>query len=179
MLGGGSHLPRTHVLYPFGFIQAVFVALYFMHAIPPVPLSVKYMGIYHGVKKTEEGWELSYTRPSWKFWEHGDQVFLARKGDEVFCYIQVFSPTRFKDRLQVRWLYEDSRRGWVSADAIPLPVIGGREEGYRAVTEKTNFQPGAWRVQVETMDDREIGRISFEIRSDDSTGERDSKIVVR
>jgi hypothetical protein len=178
-LDGSPKLLKSHLLYPYAVIQIVFVILYFIHAIPPVPLSVKYMGIYHGVQKTEDGWELAYTRPVWKFWEHGDQTFLARPGDEIYCYAQIFSPTRFKDRLQVRWLYKDAKSGWLSSDAIPLPVVGGREEGYRAVTKKSNFQPGTWRVQVETLDDQEIGRIGFEVLPDDTTDQREQHQILR
>ena len=30
---------------------------------------------------------------------------------------------------------------------------------------KANHQPGEWKVQVETLDDREIGRIYFEVEN--------------
>jgi hypothetical protein len=178
-LSGNPKLLKTHLAYPFAAIQIIFVILYFMNAIPPVPLSVKYMGIYHGVTKTEAGWELSYTRSPWKFWQNGDQTFLARPGDEIYCYVQVFSPVHFKDRLQIRWLYWREKGGWISSDAIPMPVLGGREEGYRAVTKKSNFQPGKWRVQVETLENREIGRLGFVVAEDTDTAEREKHTLVR
>jgi len=170
---------KHHLLYPFVIVQALFVILYFANAIPPVPLSVKYMGIYHGVEKTEAGYELTYTRPKWKFWQHGDQTFLARPGDVIHCYAQVFSPTRFKDQLQVRWLYWDEQKGWLPSDSIPMPVLGGREEGFRAVMKKSNFQPGQWRVQVETMNNQEIGRIGFTVVADESVDQRTLHKVIR
>jgi hypothetical protein len=178
-LTANPNLLRTHLIYPYAAIQIIFVALYFAHVIPPVPLSVKYMGIYHGVEKVEGGYELSSTQPAWKFWQHGDQVFEARPGDTIFCYAQIFSPTRFKDQLQIRWNYWDEKRGWLSSDAVPMPVVGGRDEGYRAVTKKNNYQPGLWRVQVETIDGEEIGRIGFEVVPDDTVGERELHKVVR
>jgi hypothetical protein len=156
-------LVRSQVALPAAVIHAVFVVLYYLHAIPPVPLSVKYMGIYHDVKKTPGEYELVTTRPRWRFWEHGDQTFLAKPGDVIHCYAQIFSPARFKDQLQVRWLYHGGRGGWQTSDAIPLPIVGGREEGYRGVTKKANYKPGEWRVQIETMDGREIGRIGFTV----------------
>ncbi|MDZ4677106.1 MAG: DUF2914 domain-containing protein [Oligoflexia bacterium] len=171
-LAANPLLLKTHLLKPFAAIHIVFVMLYFANAIPPVPLSVKYMGIYHGAEKTEAGYELTYTRPQWKFWQHGDQTFLARPGDAIYCYMQIFSPTRFKDKLQVRWLYWDENRGWLPSDAIPLQVLGGREEGFRAVTLKNNFQPGLWRVRVETMGNQEIGRIDFDVVQDETDGVR-------
>jgi hypothetical protein len=173
------HLLKTHLIFPFASVQSLFVVLYFAHLIPPVPLSVRYMGIYHGIEKTQDGYALSYTRSPWKFWQHGDQTFQARPGDVIYCYAQVFSPTRFKDELQVRWLYHDERRGWLRSDAIPMPVLGGRDEGYRIVTKKVNFQPGEWRVQVETRDDREIGSIGFHVEPDETSGERALQQEVR
>ena len=169
---------RTHVLMPFIGIQAFFTILYFTHMIPPVPLSVSFIGIYHDVKKGIGEYELSYTRSGTKFWQNGDQTFLARPGDTIFCFARIFSPSRFHDQLQVRWLYWDTRRGWETSDVIPLPVVGGREEGYRALTKKTNYQPGEWRIQIETTDSREIGRIRFSVEPDAGTDERTLTTIV-
>jgi hypothetical protein len=167
-------LIMTHFYFPFGGILAIFAILYFAHAIPPVPLSVRYMGVYHDVKKVDGSYELSYTRSTdfFSFWQHGDQQFSARAGDEIYCYARIFSPARFKDQLHVRWLFFDSKLGWKTSDMIPLPVVGGREDGYRGFTKKTNYQPGQWRVQIETNDNREIGRINFNIETDETTDER-------
>ncbi len=170
-------LLKTHVIYPFAAIQILFVILYFAHAIPPVPLSVKYMGIFHGAEKTEDGYALTYTRPQWKFWQHGDQTFFSQPGDVIYCYTQIFSPARFKDELQVRWFYHDPKQGWTTSDAIALAVVGGREEGYRAVTQKANFIPGDWKVAVETRDGQEVGNIGFTVVNDDS--ERGSHVIYK
>jgi hypothetical protein len=172
-------LLKTHLFYPYFVVQVTFVILYFAHLIPPVPLSVKYMGIYHGAEKTGDAFTLTSAKPKWKFWQHGDQTFLARPGDVIYCYTQIFSPTRFKDQLQIRWLNWDEAKGWMPSDAMPIPVTGGREEGYRVVTTKTNYQAGIWRVRVETMDNQEIGRIDFEVIPDDSVGERNLQQEVR
>jgi hypothetical protein len=166
---------QSHVLKPFAAVQVGFMVLYFLRLIPPVPLSVTYLGIYHDVQKKGGEYELTYTRSRWRFWENGDQTFSARVGDAVYCFVQVFSPSRFKDELQVRWLYQDPKLGWQASDAIPLPIVGGREEGYRGVTKKNNFAPGDWRVQIETRDGREVGRITFTIELDESTSERELK----
>ena len=178
-LGTAPSLVRTHLLIPFSAVPLLFVTLYMIHAIPPVPLSVSYMGIFHQAEKKEGGYELTYTRPAWKFWQHGDQTFSARAGDKIYCFVEVFSPTRFKDQLQVRWLFDDPKQGWIKSDAIPLSVSGGREEGYRAVTTKANYEPGLWRVQVETTDEREVGRIGFRVVPDSSTDERELKSITK
>jgi hypothetical protein len=178
-LAAEPRILRSHMLFPYAAIQILFVGFYFLHLIPPAPLSVKFMGIYHGVQRAQGKWELTYYRPKWKFWQHGDQSFDSRTGDAIFCYVQVFSPARFKDRLQVRWLYKDPRRGWVPSDAIPMDIVGGREEGYRGFTKKENYQPGEWRVQVETADEREIGRIGFNVDRDESVAPREPQVLIK
>lgn len=148
---------------PFLVVALVYTLLYFFKILPPVPLSVKHIGIYHSVAKEGDEYKLGFSRSSWRFWESGDQTFEARPGDKVYCFAQIFSPTRFKDQLFVRWQFHDPRAGWTNSDAIPLSVVGGREEGYRGYTAKSNYQPGSWRVSIETSDGREIGRIGLEI----------------
>lgn len=178
-LSENRKLLRTHVLYPYSAVHSLFVILYLMHAIPPVPLSVSYMGIYHGVEKKNGNYVLTYTRPWWKFWENGDETFLARPGDSLVGFAQVFSPTRFKDKLQIRWLSKNARGHWEPQDAIPLEVSGGREEGYRVAITKKNYHPGIWRVQIETTDNREVGRLGFSIIADPSTEARKIRTAIR
>lgn len=172
-------LLRSHAIYPHAGVFGLFALLYFLRMIPPVPLSVSYLGIYHTVDKKDGQYVLGYTRPWWRFWERGDETFYARPGDAVNAYVQIFSPAGFRDKLQVRWLYQDPKRGWQSADAIPLAITGGRDEGFRAVTRKNNYQPGRWRVQVETLDEREVARYGFLIVPDESTDPREVKYDTR
>jgi hypothetical protein len=65
----------------------------------------------------------------------------------------------------MRWYWKEGARGWVLHDTIPIKIIGGREQGFRGYGVKTNFQPGPWKVQVETTDGREIGRVYFELET--------------
>lgn len=169
----------THLTYPYALVQLLIVILYFAHAIPPVPLSVQYMGIYHQTERRDGEYVLGYARSNWKFWQHGDETFLARPGDVIHCYARIFSPARFKDQLRIRWLHRDRNQEWVSSDAILLDVVGGRDEGCRFVTQKSNYTPGTWRAQVETMDGQEVGRIGFEIVPDNSREARELRTEVR
>jgi len=161
---------------PFLVINIIFFSLHLLQAIPPVPISIQFMGIYHKVGKSHGSYLLYHQRPWWKFWHQGDQDFLARKGDPVYCFVRIFSPARFQDKTYMRWLYYDDKRGWKTWDVVPIPIIGGREEGYRGWSLKRNFQSGKWQVRVETKDQREIGRISFNIENDNSDGPREFKI---
>jgi len=65
----------------------------------------------------------------------------------------------------MRWYWEPGGRGWLLQDSIPIRIVGGREEGFRGYGFKTNYQPGHWKVQVETDDGREIGRVYFTLES--------------
>jgi hypothetical protein len=78
-------------------------------------------------------------------------------------YAAVYSPSRFSDQVILHWLYRDPRQGWLTSDRIPMQISGGRDGGYRGYAYKSNYTPGDWRVQIETTDGSEIGRIELEI----------------
>jgi hypothetical protein len=168
-----------HALIPFAAVQACFIWLYFARLIPPVPLSLSSIGIYHDVRRVGERFALTTTRARWKFWQRGDQSFRARPGDKVHCFLSVISPARFKDRLQLRWLFLDPAGGWRESDVMPLDIIGGRDGGFRAVLIKSRCQPGRWRVRVETSDERELGRIDWTVIPDDSAAAPPTHTVLR
>ena len=154
---------RRHVLAPFAAVAIGFAALYAAKLIPPVPLSLAAIGVYHDVRRDGDLYALTMTRPRWKFWQRGDQTFLARPGDKMHCFVSVFSPTRFKETLRVRWMYRDPAAGWQQSDAIALDIVGGRDGGFRGETVKGRYKPGLWRVRVETSDSRELGRIDITV----------------
>ena len=156
---------RRRVLVPLGCVVIGFLTFYFFRLIPPVPLSIPFMGVYHGVERTEAGYRLSHERPLWRIWHNGDQWFRAQPGDRVFVYFRVFSPSRFQDEVVMRWYLDEPARGWVLQDTIPIKIVGGREQGFRGYGAKTRYQPGSWKVQIETTDAREIGRIYFSLEA--------------
>jgi hypothetical protein len=155
---------RNQILVPFGLVLVAFLAAYLFRVIPPVPLSLPYIGIYHGVERVQDQYRLSHERPAWRIWHNGDQDFRAQPGDRVFVFFRVFSPTRFADEVRVRWSLREAG-GWTLQDTIPIKITGGRAEGFRGYGFKSKYQPGDWRVQVETTDGREIGRIYFTLEA--------------
>jgi hypothetical protein len=158
-----SALVRRQVLLPLGCVLVGFLAFYLFRLIPPVPLSIPFIGVYHQVERTGEHYRLSHERPGWRFWHNGDQSFLAQPGDKVYVFFRIFSPARFSDQVQMRWHWKDPARGWTPHDTIPIRIVGGREQGFRGYGVKSNYQPGEWKVQVETLDGREIGRVYFDL----------------
>lgn len=174
-----TQLLRRQLLLPAGIVIAAFLGLYLIQAIPPVPLSLQELGIYHGVDKVDGAFHLTSQRPWWRFWQSGEQPFMARPGDKLYCFARIFSPARFNDQIFVRWLLRLKNGKWQSADAIPMQISGGRDDGWRAYSYKENWQPGHWRVQIESSDGREIGRLSFDVIDDHETQERAFRVEVR
>ena len=153
---------RRQMLVPFGLMLALFLGAYLLRVIPPVPLSIPFIGVYHSVERTQEGYRLSHERPIWAFWRNGDQRFRAQPGDRIYVFFRVFSPASFADEVHMRWFHREAS-GWALQDTIPIRIVGGRAEGFRGYGFKSNYQPGAWKVQVETTDEREIGRVYFNV----------------
>ena len=158
-------LARRQILVPLGCVLVGFLGFYLFRLIPPVPLSIPFIGVYHAVERTEEGYRLTHERSWWRFWHNGDQQFRAQPGDKVYVFFRIFSPARFSDQVQMRWFWKPEGRGWALQDSIPIRIVGGREQGFRGYGVKANFQPGPWKVQVETTDGREIGRVYFDLEN--------------
>src|SRR5690606_12433360 len=79
-------LCKRQILIPASLITCGFLFLYVFRLIPPVPLSVQFMGIYHDVKKDHHVYQLYHEKPWWKFWHEGDQNFSAQPGDRVHVF---------------------------------------------------------------------------------------------
>ena len=159
-----SQRARRQILVPLGVVLICYLVSYLYKVTPPVPISIPFMGVYHFVERTEEGYRLSHERAVWRFWHNGDQRFYAQPGDKVYVFFRIFSPSRFSDQVVMRWyMRKDVTDRWQLQDQIPIKIVGGRKEGFRGFGFKTNYQPGYWRVRVETTDGREIGRIYFKI----------------
>lgn len=154
-------------------VLGLFLILYFVGWIPPVPLSVQNMGVYHMIEKVDGSYVVSHEKPWWKFWQTGDQSFTAEPGDKIYFFAQIFSPARFSDSVVLHWYYKDPRQGWLSTDRIPMKISGGRKNGFRGFATKQNYSEGESRISVETTDGREIGRIYFDVtKSPTNTPER-------
>lgn len=146
-------------------VPVFFLGLYVVKLVPPVPLAALKMGVYRNIEKEQDRYILFYNRPWYKIWQKGDQTFLAQDGDRVYFFASVFAPTDLEHDVFVKW-QQKSKKGWATTDRIPISIKGGREEGYRGFTYKENYQYGLWRVLLETEDERELGRLSFEIQPD-------------
>ena len=144
-------------------VVAIFGLFYFLGWIPPVPLSVKEQGVYHLIEKREGRFLLSAEKSSGLFSFFEKTVFHAEPGDKIYFYSQIYSPARISDQIMVHWYRENAANNWESMDKVPVTIKGGREEGFRVFTFKTNYEPGDWKVEVETSTGVEISRFYFQV----------------
>lgn len=143
----------------------VLVGFYFLHWIPPVPLSMKFGGIYHQIEKQDGVYRLRFEKGSWyQFWKRSDDPFRAT--GPAYCFAAVFAPVALHTTVVHHWQHRTpggSSREFATVDRIAMPIAGGREGGYRGYTVKERLAPGDWRVDVETSEGRVIGRIGFHV----------------
>jgi len=141
---------------------ALLVGFYFLNWIPPVPLSMKFGGIYHEVKKSDDRFELSFERQWYQVWKRSDTTFPAH--EPIYCFTAVFAPVALTTTVYHHWYFRPHRnKPFTHADRIPVKISGGREAGYRAYTFKQQLDAGDWRVDVEAEDGRIIGRVSVTV----------------
>ncbi len=144
----------------------VLLLFYGLNWIPPVPLSLKFGGVYHHVHREGDRYILRYEKPPWyQFWVKYDREFHYQPGDTVFCFTAVFAPTLLNTKIYHHWQYWDAgAEKWVTTDRRGFQLTGGREKGYRGYTYKRNVRPGRWRVDVENQLRQVLGRIDFELK---------------
>jgi len=147
-------------------VVLIFLILYLFKVIPPVPLSLKHIGIYHHVQKERNSYITSSNKKWYDFYSSGDQNFRYREGDKIYVFTKVFAPAGFEGKVYIHWLKETDD-GLHTSDRIALNITGGRREGFRGYAYKANYSPGDWQVRIETSNEIEIGRINISIEKDD------------
>ena len=140
------------------------VGFYFLNWIPPVPLSMKFGGMYREVQKQDDRFVLSFDREWYQVWKRSQNPFPA--DEPVYCFTAVFAPVDLNTTVYHHWYFRpNDGKPFTHADKIPIKIAGGREGGYRAYTFKQRLDPGDWRVDVETEDGRIVGRVSFRVEA--------------
>ncbi|OGG41521.1 hypothetical protein A2837_03405 [Candidatus Kaiserbacteria bacterium RIFCSPHIGHO2_01_FULL_46_22] len=166
------------IVFSVGTIFVGFNFLYFLNIIPPIPLSIQEVGIYHSVVRFENGdYQLKYEEGEWwRFWKQSDTVFHPESGGNIYCFASIFAPTRLATEIYNRWeFYDESKKEWVTSARINYPIHGGRSDGYRGYTQIGNFKPGEWRCSVETARGQILGRERFSV----DTGSPPAGLVTR
>ena len=144
--------------------------LYFTNLIPPIPLSIKDAGIYHSVVRDSAGnYDVTYEDNGWMSYFNFYPNFREVPGEPVYAFSAVFSPKNLNLTILHEWQhYNETLKKWVTDRVINLPVIGGRDGGFRTYSMRTDLTPGRWRVNVKTELGQTIGSIRFTVISTDT-----------
>ena len=153
-----------HLAFYIGAVFFIFNGLYFFNAIPPVPLSLKNIGVYHSVLHYSSGGYLATFEPApwYIFWRDTSAEFDYTPGESAFCFSAVYAPAGLSTPIDHRWEhYNTTTNQWDTVFQISFPISGGRAAGYEGYSETAAMTPGQWRCDVETSTGALIGRISF------------------
>ena len=165
-----SRWSRVFTTLPAIGLVGVLTGFYFWNWIPPVPLSLKFAGIYHKVEKSNGSYHLTFEEGPWyDFGKESDDIL--RGEGPAYCFVSVFAPVSLETTIYHHWQYRTSsktksgeERPFHTTDRIPIKISGGREAGYRSYTVKQHVNPGEWQVTIETEDGRLIGKTSFVVQ---------------
>jgi len=166
------------VIFTIGTIYVTFNVLYFTNIIPPIPLSLKDVGIFHSVVRFENGdYQLKYEKGKWwQPFKNSDTTFHAGPGDNMYCFAKVFAPTKLSIDIYHSWEYKNTDGNWVEHFRTSYPISGGNDGGYRGYTLVKSFNSGVWRCSVETARGQVLGRETFVVEKDSASGELETRL---
>ncbi len=142
---------------------------YFMGIIPPLPLSLVDVGVYHGITHTSQGYEVQAETSTHHWWDAAEiepaSVHLV-PGESLSVFSSIFAPTTFSSAVIHRWdWYNPATRKWETRAEIAFGISGGRDGGYRGYSTLSNIAPGYYRVSIQTLTGQVIGRVYFNVFS--------------
>ncbi len=158
-------LQMKAIVFVLGAVYLSFNFLYFANIIPPIPLSLKSVGVYHSVVRFENGdYQVKYEAGEWwRFWKDSDLVMHPTKGQSIYCYAEVFAPTKLSTDIVHVWEFKNSAGDWEEHARLSYAISGGRDAGYRGYTLINAYQDGEWRCVVETARKQVLGSETFMI----------------
>lgn len=163
-----SSQEAIQVTIPAVLLIAGLVGFYFLNWIPPVPLSMKFGGMYHEIKRNGDQFELSFEKQWYQVWKRSDTTYPS--DSPIYCFTAVFAPVDLNTTIYHHWYFRpNGGRPFTHADRIPIKISGGREGGYRAYSFKQGLDQGEWQVDVESQDGRVIGRVSVMVEGPSGT----------
>jgi len=144
--------------------------LYFTNLIPPIPLSLKNTAVLHSISKNSNGnYNATYEDYGWRGYFSLYPDFHIAPGRPVYAFSAVFSPKGLNTKIIHEWQhYDQTKNKWITESEIPLSVIGGRDNGFRTYSSRSNLAEGKWRVKIKTKQGKIIGYLRFNIVSVES-----------
>ena len=147
-------------------VTLLFNGFYFLGVIPPVPLSLTEVSMFHSVVKDGNAYIVSGEVPP-KWYDLRSQLFPSvhiTAAGGAYCFSSVYAPVGLTAPIYHRWeQYDAASKTWVTRLKVAFPINGGRAEGYRGYTFKAGLTEGKWRCSIETTEGALIGRETFTV----------------
>lgn len=158
----GSQVPslirRKFYFWPSLLTLLTYLALYQFAVIPPVPLMLTKFHVAHQVIKEKKDWLIVRQDSS----SITEETLLYAPGQKIMAVFKVVAPRFFEEMLLLKWQVWEKNQ-WHETDVISISLTGGRKEGFRGSAEKLHVRPGQWRLLLTTLENREIGRLKFNL----------------
>lgn len=158
-------IQKRLIVFTIGCLYALFNAFYFLNIIPPIPLSLTELEIFHQVTRLPNG-QYQITKEERRWYESIPWYPLtvhAGPGQSLYCYARVYAPTDISTTIQHRWAKQTANGTWEERSPISYPISGGNDAGYRGFTIVSNVSPGKWRCSVENGRGQVLGRQTFTV----------------
>lgn len=91
-------------------IFSVFNLLYFLHMIPPIPLSIKEMIVAHQITpRSPNGFNVSYEPARWyQLFKDNDPTYHRFGSGPVYVYTAIYTPAQLRTAIIHEWSYYDN-----------------------------------------------------------------------
>lgn len=142
-------------------VVGVVSGAYFSGIVPPLPLALKSVGVYHDLTRADGEYILTGS-PQRAWWDIRTDTVYFVPGEPLYAFSAVSAPIRFGATIAHRWeRYDAAVNKWVLKNRVVYPLAGGRASGYRGYSQITMHEAGKWRVRIETQNGQIIGEKVF------------------
>ncbi|NCO04671.1 MAG: DUF2914 domain-containing protein [Candidatus Magasanikbacteria bacterium] len=159
---------KNKILFFVSLIYVLFNILYLTNVIPPVPLAIRESGIYHNITKEDQGYLV--TREKQSIWQKiipGTTIHIE-KGKPVYAYMAIFAPQETSTQIIHEWQYFNPHtKKWEIRSKLPFTISGGRKEGFRGYSFKTQTAEGKWRIVTKLSNGQILGNTTFSLQYTD------------
>ena len=155
-------------IWPVSVIAGLLMLAYAADMIPPVPLVKRDIAMAYSIEKvhSETGnakYQLSQQKSAWwVFWRKSSDDLEVKSGQRIYCFSTIFAPAGLKTKLFHDWQLH-TKQGWVLQSRASFTVSGGRYNGFRGYTYKSNPMAGDWRVVIKTENEKTIAIHNFTV----------------
>jgi hypothetical protein len=155
-------------IWPVSVIAGLLMLAYTVDMIPPVPLVKRDIAMAYAIEKVQgvngnAKYQLTQQKsPWWVFWRKSSDDLEVQNGQRIYCFSTIFAPAGLKTKLFHDWELH-TKQGWVLQSRASFTVSGGRYNGFRGYTYRSNPVAGDWRVVIKTENEKTIAVHKFTV----------------